>query len=370
MTMKLKITASLMGLSLMAGCSLSPTTPRATQAPAENGQGTSLRLRLDFGRSVQALKSDVTGFGVSVQVGGNEVKKLSVQEATDSIDVSGIPVAGNATIHVDAFKGAEKIGEGESMVALMNGRRTLALVTVALTSAGKTEFQPLSPLTMPTMSPADILRGRVIYSPNAGRNPERSLYVQYNRGSGGYNSPSNTNPLGNIIFYGLATDSYQLLCSPTVDTGSGGQDLSIGGSKYKTVAFAASDPVPVSSTQTVAPKIDLDIAWNFTVAEPRPESALSSRTIDFMWPARREAQGVEYTVEVLEPTSNPYIYNLKLTTEATDSTSLKLVLPDTVPGGNLYYRVSYQKPGGYQKNGSLYYNGQSKLIPFKVPNPL
>lgn len=202
-----KLFVSAVALSLaIAGCAMIPAAPRSTatdafSVPTAPGMAPALSLRIDWGRRVQAVASDVAGATVSITVAG----RTFVTEATpsiapapvaspspsvdgpvpspsdgpfgDAIDLSkatGMALAaGDATVHVDAYdKNGRVIGAGHAVVPLLIGRRSYVQVHVMLDSAGRTDFMPLTPVgPLPTPYPSPTWSPSPESTPTATESP-------------------------------------------------------------------------------------------------------------------------------------------------------------------------------------------------------
>lgn len=138
---------------LAAGCA-QPSSLLVKPAGQVQAQGASLHLKLDLGRTTQAVVGDVQSLEVSVELPDRApiVQSFSSAEWTsDALDFSGLP-SGNAQIVVRAFGSLGQIGEGKSLVPLLIGRRTYAEVFVGLSSDGRSDLLPFGPLKPATYS--------------------------------------------------------------------------------------------------------------------------------------------------------------------------------------------------------------------------
>lgn len=361
MYLKLSI-ASVAAIALAAGCSLLPPAPLTHPGTTNQvaGQMAAVQLRIDRGWQTQAIASDVTGAKVTVSVPGREpvIKTVDDTEwATDSLDIGNLPFGGDAKIQVEAFHVATRIGYGEVMVPLLIGRRTTATVRVGLDSAGRTDLYPLSPLgKLPEFSAEGKLMGRLTFAQNVTSNPDRMLRVSarywqtFPWGAQYYSAGDvNSDPNGDFLFHDLATASYQVTC----DTYAFSEPV--------VARYLASDPILVEASQSVIPKMGMEIAWNMTKAEPPANTDLPGRNVTFSWPPKPGVVNPVYSV-VLRSGE----YGSVLTTTATSSNTVAMMaIPSSVPAGTYYYFVQYWKSGGTY--GGMNYYGESRGIPIRVP---
>lgn len=147
------IHAASLAFLLATGCA-QPSGLLVKPAGQVATQGATLHLKLDLGRSTQALVSDVQSIAVTVEVPGRAPVDQTFSQAqwtSDALDFSGLP-SGNAQVIVRAFGEQGQLGEGKTLVPLLIGRRTYAEVHVGLRSEGRSDILPFGPLKPATVS--------------------------------------------------------------------------------------------------------------------------------------------------------------------------------------------------------------------------
>lgn len=158
---------------LLTGCAAIAT---GSHAPTS---GVALTVGMQSGQSVQALLSEVASASLRVEV-GNFSKTVSreapvTQEPNQHsqwfFDLKDLP-EGPAKISVEVFNSSNAVmGRGMTSTFLQLGRRNHAQVSVLLSSEGRTDFRPLTPLGdlyQPGVSPGTPLDAgtmRLLYNP-------------------------------------------------------------------------------------------------------------------------------------------------------------------------------------------------------------
>ncbi|HEY9900258.1 MAG TPA: hypothetical protein V6D00_13880 [Pantanalinema sp.] len=171
---KLFVSAAALSLAI-AGCAVIPVTPDAPGVATAPQTAPALSLKIDWGRRVQAVASDVAGATVSLTVADRtfvaqatpSIAPAPVASPTPSFDGPPPPpseppildavdfsrqtgselVPGDARVRVEAYdKDGRVIGVGDAVVPLLVGRRSYVQVHVKLDSTGRSDYMPLTPL--------------------------------------------------------------------------------------------------------------------------------------------------------------------------------------------------------------------------------
>ncbi len=211
--------------------------------------------------------------------------------------------------------------------------------------------------------PGGALQGRLTFALNSGSNPGQPLTVRLRSRATGSSAnfavtdkTTQTDNNGNYSFTGLSAADYQVYYD---DEGK------VAATTFNTAGVAAADPVAVTSTQTAAQQVNLELAWDFTSAVPAPNATVTAGSqVNFDWPEKNGASGAVYQVTIFS-TSNTQSGALQtFPAEGAAATQATVTLNNQVTAGTRYYVVKYWKSGGTFGGPNFY--GQTKPIPIVV----
>ncbi|MBO9541763.1 hypothetical protein J7643_14330 [bacterium] len=155
---------------LIAGCASFPAAGAGTPAgQIAEAPKASLSLRVRLPRTVQVVRSEITGATISVTIDGEAPIQVPVALSSSDGNVR-LPVPdrdlgeaeafsledlpqGDAVVRLDLYRGTEIVGTGEALVPLIRGYRSAAFIQIYLDSRGKTDMKPLAPLPGATVRP-------------------------------------------------------------------------------------------------------------------------------------------------------------------------------------------------------------------------